>query len=131
MSHTDPIADMLIRIKNAYMANHTKLTVGYSRIKEDIAIVLKQEGYLQDVKVEGEGVKKHLVLSLVYVDGVRVFTDVRRLSKPGLRRYSSKSDLPTILSGVGQALVSTSKGVMSVRAAKKENLGGELICEIW
>ena len=131
MSHTDPIADMLIRIKNAYMANHTKLTVGYSRIKEDIAIVLKQEGYLQDAKVEGEGVKKHLVLSLVYVGGVRVFTDVRRLSKPGLRRYSSKSDLPTILSGVGQALVSTSKGVMSVRAAKKENLGGELICEIW
>lgn len=131
MSHTDPIADMLIRIKNAYMANHTKLTVGYSRIKEDIAIVLKQEGYLQDAKVEGEGVKKQLVLSLVYVDGVRVFTDVRRLSKPGLRRYSSKSDLPTILSGVGQALVSTSKGVMTVKAAKKENLGGELICEIW
>jgi len=123
MSHTDPIADMLIRIKNAYMANHTKLTVGYSRIKEDIAIVLKQEGYLQDAKVEGEG--------LVYVGGVRVFTDVRRLSKPGLRRYSSKSDLPTILSGVGQALVSTSKGVMTVKAAKKENLGGELICEIW
>ena len=131
MSHTDPIADMLIRIKNAYMANHTKLTVGYSRIKEDIAIVLKQEGYLQDAKVEGEGVKKYLVLSLVYVDGVRLFTDVRRLSKPGLRRYSSKSDLPTILSGVGQALVSTSKGVMTVKAAKKENLGGELICEIW
>ncbi|NCN58524.1 30S ribosomal protein S8 [Candidatus Roizmanbacteria bacterium CG22_combo_CG10-13_8_21_14_all_38_20] len=131
MSHTDPIADMLIRIKNAYMANHAKLTVGYSRIKEDIAVVLKQEGYLRDAKVEGEGVKKQLVLSLMYVDGQRAFTDVRRLSKPGLRKYSSKSALPTVLSGVGQALVSTSKGVMSVRAAKKENLGGELICEIW
>jgi len=131
MSHTDPIADMLIRIKNAYLANHTSLMVGYSRIKEDIAKVLKKEGYLQEVKVEGEGTQKQLNITLRYVEGVRALTDLRRLSKPGLRKYTSKSELPTVLSGLGHVVVSTPKGLMTARDAKKENVGGELICEIW
>lgn len=131
MAHTDPISDMLIRIKNAYLANHTKLTVGYSRLKEDIVRVLKKEGYVADVKVEGKGKDKILEITLRYVDGVRAFTGLRRISKPGLRKYSGSSSLPKVLSGLGHVVVSTPKGVMTAREARKVNVGGELICEIW
>lgn len=131
MAHTDPISDMLIRIKNAYLANHIKLMVGYSRLKEDIVRVLKKEGYLEEVKVEGKGKDKIIKITLKYADGVRVFTDLRRISKPGLRKYSGSSSLPKVLSGLGHVVVSTPKGVMTAREAGKANVGGELICEIW
>jgi len=128
---TDPIADMLTRIRNGYLAKKSHCEVPYSRIKEEIGQLLEREHFLEKVTVAGEGKEKHLSLQLRYETGQPAVTKVRRISKPGRRVYSSSQELPRVLSGLGMAIVTTAKGVMTVREAKKQNLGGEVICYVW
>jgi small subunit ribosomal protein S8 len=126
----DPISDLLTRIRNAGMARHAKVTMPYSKLKASVAQILHQEGYVADVGVE-EGPKKALTLALKY-DGRRpVIAGLRQISTPGLRRYVRSTEIPRVLGGMGVAIVSTSKGVMTGSEAKKQNLGGELVCYIW
>jgi len=126
----DPISDLLTRIRNAGMARHAKVTMPYSRLKASVSQILHQEGYVADVGVE-EGPKKTLTLALKY-DGRRpVIAGLRQISTPGLRRYVRSTEIPRVLGGMGVAIVSTSKGVMTGSEAKKQNLGGELVCYIW
>jgi small subunit ribosomal protein S8 len=126
----DPISDLLTRIRNAGMARHAKVTMPYSKLKASVAQILHQEGYVSDVGVE-EGPKKALTLALKY-DGRRpVIAGLRQISTPGLRRYVRSTEIPRVLGGMGVAIVSTSKGVMTGSEAKKQNLGGELVCYIW
>lgn len=130
MTHTDPIADMLARIKNAYMARHKRVEVPYSKIKEEIAAVLKKKNYLKDYKIEGDK-KKLLSIGLLYRNGVPVITNIKRISKPGIRIYSNKDNLPRALSGFGTVILTTSKGIMADDEARKKGIGGEVICEVW
>lgn len=130
MTHTDPIADMLARIKNAYMARHKRVEVPYSKIKEEIAAVLKKKNYLKDYKIEGDK-KKLLSIGLLYRNGVPVITNIKRISKPGIRIYSNKDNLPRVLSGFGTVILTTSKGIMADDEARKKGIGGEVICEVW
>jgi len=126
----DPISDLLTRIRNAGMARHAKVTMPYSKLKASVAQILHQEGYVADVGIE-EGTKKALTLALKY-DGRRpVIAGLRQISTPGLRRYVRSTEIPRVLGGMGVAIVSTSKGVMTGSEAKKQNLGGELVCYIW
>jgi small subunit ribosomal protein S8 len=126
----DPISDLLTRIRNAGMARHAKVTMPYSKLKASVAQILHQEGYVAEVGVEG-GPKKALTLALKY-DGRRpVIAGLRQISTPGLRRYVRSTEIPRVLGGMGVAIVSTSKGVMTGSEAKKQNLGGELVCYIW
>lgn len=133
MTHTDPIADLLIRIKNAYLSHHVGLIVPYSKVKEQVAKVLEKEGYLKEVKVKTKSkkIQKELDIKLLYVNGKSVLTQMKRESKPGLRKYSSSSKLPRVLSGKGLAIITTSKGIMTAEKAKKEKIGGEIICTVW
>ena len=126
----DPISDLLTRIRNAGMARHAKVTMPYSKLKASVAQILHQEGYVADVGIE-EGTKKAITLALKY-DGRRpVIAGLRQISTPGLRRYVRSTEIPRVLGGMGVAIVSTSKGVMTGSEAKKQNLGGELVCYIW
>lgn len=131
MTHTDPIADLLIRIKNAYLARLTSLTVPYSKIKEEIAKVMQANGYLAEVAVAGEKSKKELAIKLLYKDGVPAITDVVRESSPGLRRYVKKDKLNKLLTGVGIVILTTPKGIKTAKEAKKQGVGGEIICKVW
>lgn len=127
---TDPIADMLSRIRNATRAFLPSVEMPYSKIKESIANTLKQEGYVADVTVEGQAVKK-LKIKLKY-DGKRgAIEGIRRVSRPGIRRYAGAVDMPRVLAGLGITIVSTSEGVMTGMQAKKKNVGGELLCQVW
>lgn len=127
---TDPIADMLSRIRNATRAFLPSVEMPYSKIKESIANTLKQEGYVADVAVEGQAVKK-LKIKLKY-DGKRgAIEGIRRVSRPGIRRYAGAVDMPRVLAGLGITIVSTSEGVMTGMQAKKKNVGGELLCQVW
>jgi len=131
---TDPIADFLIRIKNAYQAEHQEVRAPYSRLKEKIAKILVKNGYLQNLKVEGERNKpqtKEIVCQLTYPQGRPALTKVERISKPGRRIYAGWEKIPLALSGYGLTLVSTSQGVMTGKEAKKKKLGGEIIAKIW
>lgn len=128
---TDPIADMLTRIRNGYLVKKSQIEVPYSRIKEEIGQLLEREHFLEKVTVAGEGKEKHLSLQLRYEAGQPAVTKVRRISKPGRRVYCSSQELPRVLSGLGIAIVTTAKGVMTAREAKKQNLGGEVICYVW
>lgn len=125
--HTDPIADLLTRIRNASQAHHQKLNAPYSKIKENILKVMKGFNFIADYKVEGEGVAKELVVELAENNGDIKF---KRVSKPGQRIYVKSEDLKVIKSGLGIQILSTSKGIMTNIEAKKQNIGGELICEI-
>jgi small subunit ribosomal protein S8 len=129
---TDPIADMLTRIRNANKAMHDRVEMPTSRLKEEIARILKEEGYIREVKiVKGESFDM-LVVELKYGKGrERVITGLKRISKPGRRVYARKDRLPRVLGGMGTAILSTSKGVITSRAAEKEGIGGEVICFIW
>lgn len=128
---TDPIADMLTRIRNSSGALLPTVEMPYSRMKENIARILKSEGYVADYTVEGKIPKKNLKLQLKY-DGKRgVIEGIRRVSSPGLRRYTGSTEIPRVKGGLGVAIVSTSKGVMTGTQARKENIGGELLCYIW
>lgn len=126
----DPISDMLSRIRNAGMARHAKVNIPHSKMKEALARILQQEGYVSDVAVEG-GTIKSLVVSLKYDHRRPVITGLRRISSPGLRRYVRSTEIPRVLGGMGVAIVSTSRGVMSGSEAKQQNLGGELVCYVW
>jgi small subunit ribosomal protein S8 len=128
---SDPIADMLAQIKNASMAGRSSVALPHSKLKEKVAQILVREGYITSVGITGESPKQMLVITLKYQNKRSVITDVKRKSKPGLRRYVPKTEIPTVLGGVGVAIVSTSSGVMTGQEAKKRGIGGELICEIW
>lgn len=128
MSMTDPISDMLARIKNAQAVRKRSVTMPSSGVKVAIAAVLKDEGYIREFRIEEDGVKKSLVIELKYVEGRGVIDRLERYSKPGRRRYSAKNDIPRVLNGLGIAIISTSTGVMTDARARAEGQGGEVLC---
>ncbi|MFD2255271.1 30S ribosomal protein S8 [Luteolibacter algae] len=127
---TDPISDFLTRFKNAARAGNEEFTAPYSKIKADIAEILKQEGYIWKYEVV-TGEHTDLKVSPKFVDGRPVLTDLKRVSKPGRRHYVGSNDIPRVLSGLGISILSTSKGVMSGSSAKRQKLGGEILANIW
>ncbi len=127
---TDPISDMLTRIRNAHLALLPTLELPHSRMKESIAGILKKEGYISEYSVDGQKIKK-LKLKLKYDGKKAVITGLRRVSSPGLRNYVSATEIPRVRGGLGTAIVSTSQGLMSGTQARKNNVGGELLCYIW
>ena len=131
MVMTDPIADMLTRIRNANQRKHPTVLVPASKLKVEILRVLKEEGYISDFeKIEDE--KQGMIsITLKYVNKTPVIKGLKRISKPGLKVYAKKDELPKVLNGLGVAIISTSKGVMSDRTARKENLGGEVLAFVW
>jgi small subunit ribosomal protein S8 len=128
---TDPISDMLTRIRNAGCALIPVVEIPHSKVKESIAHILKREGYVADVAVDGAVPKKRIKLKLKYEGKRAVIEGLRRVSKPGLRRYVGSTEIPRVRGGLGVSIVSTSHGVMSGNEARKQNLGGELLCYIW
>ena len=130
MSMSDPIADMLTRIRNAQLAKKQSVKMSSSNIKLSIANVLKDEGYISDFSVLNDKNKKILVIDLKYYSGDPVIEQIKRISKPGLRIYKSSKKLPDIMNGLGIAIVSTSKGVMTERKARAVGVGGELLCVV-
>lgn len=130
MSMTDPIADMLTRIRNGQKARKVSVTMPASNIKAAVAKVLKDEGYVADYRVEGEGAKRELTVDLKYFEGAPVIERIQRVSRPGLRIYRGKDEIPRVLGGLGVAIVSTSAGLMSDREARAKGIGGEVLCVI-
>ena len=130
MSMSDPIADMLTRIRNGQSARKVSVSMPASKAKEAVARVLKDEGYILGFATEGEGVQKELKVELKYFEGVPVIESIQRTSKPGLRIYRGKDELPQVLGGLGVSIVSTSAGVMSDRQAREKGIGGEVICVV-
>lgn len=128
---TDPIADLIIRIKNALLARKKEVVVPFSKIKHNIAQILEQEGYVHSVAVREASPVSELVISLKYVGKLPAVNGVKRLSTPGRRLYASVNSIPRALNGYGITIVSTSKGVMTDTTARKQNIGGELLCQIW
>ena len=128
MTMTDPISDMLTRIRNGQKARKVSVSMPASKAKEAVAKVLKEEGYITDFSVEGEGAAKQLSVELKYFEGAPVIEKIQRASRPGLRIYRGKEGLPKVLGGLGVAIVSTSAGVMSDRQAREKGIGGEVIC---
>ena len=129
---TDPIADMLVRIKNALMARHKSVRVPSSKIKLEIARILKEEGYIEDFKYIKEKPQPEIEIILKYDENKRpVIAGVKRISKPGRRIYKGYKDLPKVLDGLGIAIISTSQGIMTDHEARKRKIGGEVLCEIW
>lgn len=133
MAVNDTIADMLTRIRNANMARHQTTKVPSTNMTRSIAKVLKEEGFVSDFEEAGEGVDRHLVIALKYKGRGRqpIITALKRVSKPGLRVYSSSKDLPRVLGGIGIAVVSTSSGIMTDRDARRQGVGGEVLCYVW
>lgn len=132
MIMTDPIADMLTRIRNALQQKHETVSMPVSKEKKAIAEILKEEGYITDYKVDGEGVHKNLTITLKYTeDNKKIISGLRRISKPGLRVYAQVENLPRVLNGLGIAIISTSNGMMTDKNARKNHLGGEVIAYIW
>ncbi|GAB4320322.1 MAG: 30S ribosomal protein S8 [Leptolyngbyaceae cyanobacterium] len=133
MAVNDTIADMLTRIRNANLARHQTTEVPSTKMTRNIARVLKDEGFITDFEEVGEGVSRHLVVSLKYKGkGKRpIITSLKRVSKPGLRVYSNRKELPRVLGGIGIAIISTSSGIMTDREARRQGLGGEVLCYVW
>jgi len=132
MAMTDPVADMLTRIRNVVMLGRREVDVPYSNLKRAIADALVREGYLAKVDVAGEGPEKALRLEIKYgPDGEKVIRMIKRESKPGRRLYNRSRDLPRVLDGLGTAIISTSKGVLSDRECRRANVGGEVLCIVW
>jgi small subunit ribosomal protein S8 len=127
---SDPISDMLTRIRNASRALLPAVELPHSRMKESLAQILKKEGYVSEVSVDGKTIKK-LKIQLKYQGKKNVIEGLKRVSKPGLRKYVGATEIPRVLGGLGVSIVSTSEGVMTGTQAKKKNLGGELLCYIW
>lgn len=127
---TDPISDMLTRIRNANRALLPAVEVPHSKMKESIAQILKREGFVADVNVEGDKIKK-LKLKLKFEGKRGVIEGLRRVSKPGMRRYTAATEVPRVLGGLGISILSTSQGVMTGNEARKKNVGGELLCYVW
>ena len=128
MSMHDPISDMLTRIRNAQLVGHAEVTMPASGLKGAIAKVLKDEGYIEDFALRDEGPKKELRIGLKYYAGRPVIERLERVSKPGLRVYKGRNDIPRVMNGLGVAIVSTSRGVMTDRKARADGLGGEVLC---
>ena len=128
---TDPISDLLARLRNANLALVPEVEVSHSKMKEGIAQILKREGYIADCSVEGKAIKKKIKLKLKYQGRKGVIVGLKRVSTPGLRRYVRATEIPRVLGGMGTAIVSTPRGVMTGVDARKQNLGGELICYVW
>ena len=135
MSMSDPIADMLTRVRNALMREHPTVSIPHSKIKESLANVLKDEGYIEDFSILPEKPQQVIQLKLKYVGGRRdrqsVITGLERVSRPGRRVYVGKKDIPWVLSGMGIAVLTTSKGIMTGQQARHQGVGGEVICKIW
>ena len=128
---TDPIADMLTRIRNANVMRYKEVEVPASKIKNEIARILKEEGFISNYKVKKNNIQDNIVLYLKYSGKERVITGLKRISKPGLRVYAKAEEIPTVLSGLGIAIISTSKGLMTDKDARKASLGGEVLAYIW
>lgn len=131
MSMNDPVADMLTRIRNGQSAGKTEVRMASSKLKTAIAAVLKDEGFIAGSNVDGDKVKPELRVELKYHNGQPVIEGIQRSSRPGRRVYRSKSGMPSVIGGMGVAIVSTSKGVMSDRKARELGIGGEVICTVW
>ena len=131
MDMTDPIADMLTRIRNANRQHHETVMVPASKLKVDIAEILKNEGFIKGYKVEGEGPIKNIVITLKYRGNERVITDLKRISKPGLRVYAKVNEIPKVLNGLGIVILSTSQGLMTDKEARAKQVGGEVLAYIW
>jgi ribosomal protein S8 len=131
MHLTDPIADMLTRIRNGNMAKHTEVKVPFSKIKESMANILKNEGYITSYEIKEEGNIRDIVVTLKYMDGDAVIKGLKRISKPGRRVYTSVENLPKVLGGLGIAIVSTPKGVITDKECRKHSVGGEVLCYVW
>lgn len=132
MSMSDPLADMMTRIRNAVMVNFDTVVMPSSRNKASIAKVLKDEGFISDFMVTEEGVQGTLKITLKYgPNRESVITGIKRISKPGLRKYSKADALPKVLDGLGISIISTSKGIVTDRTARAQNTGGEILCEVW
>ena len=128
----DPIADMLTRIRNALVVRHSYVEVPASQIKKAIADLLVSEGYVASAELEGEGVHRNIKIVLKYGEnGQKVISGLKRISKPGLRVYCGADELPTVLNGLGTAIISTSKGIMTDKEARAKNIGGEVIAYVW
>ncbi|MBQ6517014.1 30S ribosomal protein S8 [bacterium] len=130
--NTDPIADMLTRIRNANMVSHPTVTVPASKLKIALAELLKSEGYIENYEVKSDEKFKYIEITLKYdAQNKPVISNLRRVSKPGLRTYCKSKNIPQVFGGMGIAILSTSKGLLTDRKAKKENLGGEILCYVW
>lgn len=130
MSMTDPISDMLTRIRNGQKARKVNVAMPASKAKESVAAVLKDEGYITGYSTDGEASEKTLTVELKYFEGVPVIENIQRASKPGMRLYRGKDELPKVLGGLGVAIVSTSAGVMSDKMAREKGVGGEVLCVV-
>lgn len=129
---TDPIADLLTRIRNANQMHYKEVVVPSSNVKIEIVKILKDEGYIADYKIERGQVQDNIIIMLKYgKNKERVISGLKRISKPGLRVYAKKDEIPTVLNGLGISILSTSKGIMTGKEAKKQNLGGEVLAYIW
>ncbi len=128
---TDPIADMIVRIKMANSRKHKTVMMPHSNTKIKILEIMKREGYVGEYEINTNGVKKEIILTLKYKGNERVITDIKRISKPGLRVYSEVESIPKVLSGFGIAIISTSKGIITDKEARKANIGGEVLAYVW
>ncbi len=131
MTVTDPIADLLTRIRNANMVNHAQVEIPSSKLKVELVKILKEEGYIQDYEIKEKDGFKVIVVELKYISNKPVIRGLQRVSTPGLRTYSKAKNLPRVFGGMGVAIVSTSKGLMTDKLARKENIGGEVLCYVW
>ena len=132
MTMTDPIADMLTRIRNANMVKHETVDVPASNMKKELARILLEEGFVRGYDVIEDGKQGIIRVQLKYAQtGERVITGLKRISKPGMRVYAANHDIPKVLNGLGISIISTSKGILTYRQARKENVGGEVICYVW
>lgn len=132
MSMTDPIADFLTRVRNAISAGKKSVDIPASNMKKGIAEIMKSAHFISDYSIiEGEGVKKYISIKLKYNDGISVIEGLKRISKPGIRSYTDSENLPRVRNGLGIAVISTSKGLMTDKQARAQKIGGEVICEIW
>ncbi|MCK5516195.1 MAG: 30S ribosomal protein S8 [Desulfobulbaceae bacterium] len=132
MSMSDPLADMLTRIRNGVKARFDSVEMPLSKLKVNIARVLKEEGYILDYQILDQGVQGTLKVDLKYgADNTKAITKIQRVSKPGLRQYKKSGRIPQVLSGLGIGILTTSQGVITDREARRRNIGGELLCEVW
>ena len=131
MHLTDPIADMLTRIRNANLAKHNTVKIPFSKIKESLANILKSEGYINNFEVKEQGTKKDIIVSLKFMDGEAVIKGLKRISKPRRIVYTSVESLPKVLGGLGIAIVSTPNGVITDKECRKHSVGGEVLCYVW
>jgi small subunit ribosomal protein S8 len=132
MSVNDPIADFLTRIRNAGMARHEKVEIPHSRMKAEMARILKEQGYINDYSEQSAGAEKRLVIELKYSsDGQRAITGLRRMSRPGRRVYRKQTNIPRVLDGLGVAILSTSRGILTDHEARRVGVGGEVLCFVY